>query len=139
LKRVVYVETSALLQWLLGQSGGAEVRRQVDRAEAVVTSTLTFTEAERVLVRAEREGVLRGADTQRLRGLLNRTRTSWTAMAVTDKVLARAGQAFPVEPVRTLDAIHLATALEFAMVFPGMLLASADRRILDNGEALGLS
>ena len=103
-----------------------------------MTSTLTFTETERVLIRAEGEGLLRGADAQRLRGLLNRSRAAWTAMGVTAKVLGRAGQVFPVEPVRTLDAIHLATALELAMVFPQMVILSTDRRILDNGEALGL-
>ena len=42
-------------------------------------------------------------------------------------------------PVRTFDAIHLATALEFAIVFPEMRMLSADHRIVDNGEALGLS
>jgi hypothetical protein len=30
-------------------------------------------------------------------------------VAVTDAVLTRAGRPFPVEPVRTLDAVHLAT------------------------------
>ena len=138
MKQVVYLETSALLQWLLGQSGGVDVRRKLDQAEAVVTSMLTFAESGRVLVRAEGEGLLRGGDAQRLRGLLNRTRTAWTSMAVTDQVLGRAAQSFPVEPVRTLDAIHLATALEFAVVFPEIRMLSADHRIRDNGEALGL-
>jgi predicted nucleic acid-binding protein len=136
---VVYLESSALLQWLLGQSGGAEVRRRVDQATVVLTSTITLTETERVLIRAESQGVLKGGDAQRLRGLLNRARKSWTRMAVSDDVLSRAARAFPVEPVRTLDAIHLATALEFATTFPDLRVLSFDRRLRDNTEALGIA
>jgi len=137
--RVIYLESSALLPWLLGQSDAAEIRRAVDRAEVVLTSMLTFTETERVLMRAESQGALRGGDAQRLRGLLNRTGASWTRMAVSAEVLSRAARAFPVEPVRTLDAIHLATALEFATIFPDLRVVSFDRRICSNAEALGIA
>ena len=54
-------------------------------------------------------------------------------MAVTDGVLARAGSPFPVEPVRTLDAIHLATALELATAFPDLRVLSFDRRTRPSG------
>lgn len=136
---VVYLETSAVLQWLLGQAGARDVKRSLDAAEVVLTSTLTRAEANRALLRAEGQHVLRGGDAQRLRGLLNRAETSWIRMAVTDGVLARAGVAFPVEPVRTLDAIHLATALELATAFPDLHVLSFDRRVQDNAEALGIA
>jgi predicted nucleic acid-binding protein len=137
--KVVYLESSALLQWLLGQSGADDVRGVVDRAEVVLTSTLTRTEAERALIRAENQGHLRGGDAQRLRGLLNRVEAMWTRMGVSEEVLLRAGRPFPVEPVRTLDAIHLATALELATAFPDLRMLSFDRRVRDNSEALGIA
>jgi predicted nucleic acid-binding protein len=137
--RVVYLESSAVLHWLLGQSRAAEVRRAVDQAEVVLTSMITLAEAGRVLIRAENQGVLKGGDAQRLRGLLNRVQASWTRMTVSDEVLARAARAFPVEPVRTLDAIHLATALEFATTHPDLRVLSFDRRVHSNAEALGLA
>jgi len=137
--KVVYLESSALLQWLLGQSGSDKVRRAVDRAEVVLTSMLTLTEAERALIRAEEQDLLRGGDAQRLRGLLNRLQASWMRMAVSTEVLARASRPFPVEPVRTLDAIHLATALEFAAAFPDLRLLSFDDRVRNNAEALGIA
>jgi hypothetical protein len=59
-------------------------------------------------------------------------------MTVSDEVLRRAGRTFPVEPVRTLDAIHLATALEFTAVYPDLRVLSYDRRIRGNAEALGI-
>lgn len=137
--RVVYLESSALLHWLLGQSEADRVRRSVDRAEVVLTSTLTLVEVERGLLRAETQEAIRGGDARRLSGLVNRAAASWTRMVVSEQVLARAGRAFPVEPVRTLGAIHLATALEFAAVFPDLRVLSFDRRVRDNAEALGLS
>jgi predicted nucleic acid-binding protein len=137
--KVVYLESSALLNWLLGQSSAAEVRRAVDRAEVVLTSKLTLTEAERALLRAESQGVLRGGDAQRVRGLLNRAQASWTRMAVSDEVLHRASRPFPIEPVRTLDAIHLATALEFTATFPDLRVLSFDSRVSNNAEALGIA
>jgi len=135
---VVYLETSAILTWLLGEKRAAEARRAVDAAERVVTSALSIAEVERALLRAESAVMLKAADGQRLRGLLQRARSSWATMAVTDEVLGRAARPFPVEPVRTLDAVHLATALAFAQAYPDLRVVSFDRRILDNAAALGL-
>ena len=137
--KTVYLETSALLQWLLGQSAEADVRRTLDRADVVVTSAITITEARRALVRAEAQNALTEGDGQRLRGLLNRAQVLWVHMAVADVVLARAASRFPIEPVRALDAIHLATALEFARFYPDLRVSSFDRRVLDNAEALGIA
>ena len=134
----LYLETSAVLNWLLGQARANEVRESVDAAEAVVTSTLTFAETERALVRAESEELLRAADGQRLRGLLQRASAGWMKMMISDEILARAGRPFPVEPVRTLDAIHLATALAFTKAFADLRLLSLDRRFTGNARALGL-
>jgi len=134
----LYLETSAVLAWLLGQARADEVRATVDSAQVVVTSSLTFTEAERAMVRAENEELIRAADGQRLRGLLRRASSGWMRMMVTEDVLARAGRPFPVEPLRTLDAIHLATALTFTRAFSNLRLLSLDRRILENARALGI-
>ncbi len=134
----LYLETSAVLNWLLGQARADEVRESVDAAEAIVTSALTFTETERALVRAENEGILRAADGQRLRGLLQRASAGWMRMMISEEILSRAGRPFPVEPVRTLDAVHLATALAFSKAFSDLRLLSLDRRLLDNARALGI-
>ena len=137
--KAVYLETSAVLRWLLGQSDADNIRRTADQADLVLTSMLTFTETERALLRAESEGALRGGDAQRLRGLLNRVQASWMRMAVSDSVLSRASRPFPIEPVRTPDAIHLATALEFTAVYPDLRVLSFDRRVRGNSESLGIA
>lgn len=136
--RSLYLETSAVLAWLLGQTHADDVRARVDAAEVVVTSSLTIAESERAVVRAESERLIRAADGQRLRGLLQRASSGWMRMTVSEEILERAGRPFPVEPVRTLDAIHLATALAFTRVFSDLRLLSFDRRLLENARALGL-
>ena len=103
-----------------------------------MTSSLTFAETERAVIRAESEGLIRAADGQRLRGLLQRASSGWMRMTVSEEILARAGRSFPVEPIRTLDAIHLATALAFTRAFSDLQILSFDRRLLDNARALGL-
>ena len=135
----VYLETSALLSWLLGQSRSGHARKTLDAASVVLTSELALAEAERALVRAEHEQHLTGGDGQRLRGVLQRSRNAWMLMTVSDEVLTRAGRPFPVEPVRTLDGIHLATALVFTRAFPELRVLSFDRRITENALALGIA
>ncbi len=49
----------------------------------------------------------------------------------------RARRPFPSEPVRTLDAIHLASALAVRSTVPSMELRSLDDRIRRAGEQLG--
>jgi predicted nucleic acid-binding protein len=58
-------------------------------------------------------------------------------VAVTDAVLARVRRPFPVEPIRTLDAVHLATAELLGEPPPLMTIVTRDGRVRDNAEALG--
>lgn len=134
----LYLETSAVLAWLFDQSRADEVRAAVDAAEQIVTSSLTLAETERALVRAENQKALRAGDAQKLRGILQRAQTSWLRMSVSDDVLTRVSMPYPVEPIRTLDAIHLATALAFTKGLPDLQVLSLDRRIQQNAEAMGI-
>jgi hypothetical protein len=58
-------------------------------------------------------------------------------VAVTDTVLARVGRPFPVEPIRTLDAVHLATAELLGEPPQLMTIVTRDTRVRDNARALG--
>ncbi len=136
--KVIYFETSALLAWMLGEPRAAEVKKKIDAAETIVTSVLTLIEAERALIRAEAEKILKAAEVEKLRGLLARSKAGWILMEVSEDVRTRASGSFPAEPVRTLDAIHLATALIFVRAFPGLEILSRDERIRKNADALGI-
>ena len=54
-------------------------------------------------------------------------------------VIDRARKPFPAEPIRTLDALHLASALNAAETLDDLSVLSLDRRIRSSARALGLS
>jgi predicted nucleic acid-binding protein len=58
-------------------------------------------------------------------------------VAVTDAVLARVRRPFPVEPIRTLDAVHLATAELLGEPPPLMTIVTRDDRVRENAVVLG--
>jgi predicted nucleic acid-binding protein len=135
----IYLESSAILKWLLGEPDAERVLSKINRTEAVVTSVLTLVEVERALIRAETWKMLTSGQAERLRGLFARAKASWILMEISAEVRARAMRGFPAEPVRTLDAIHLSTALIFLRVFPDLEMLSFDQRIRDNGSILGIA
>jgi hypothetical protein len=135
---VAYLETSALLAWLLGEAAGSEVGTALAESGQIVTSVMTVLEARRALVRAETDGLLDAAQAAHLRGIVETLEQSWHLMEVSAEVRERASSRFPVEPVRSLDAIHLATALIFARAFADMRVLSLDGRIRANLTPLGL-
>ena len=137
--KALYVETSAILAWLFGEAAIKDVIRAMNAAEVVVTSVLTIVEAERAIHRAVARRLIKEPSAHKLRGLLAQERSKWITMSLTTDVLTRAGRAFPVEPVRTLDAIHLATALAFGEAFPDLTMLALDRRIRDNATSLGIA
>ena len=134
----LYLESSAVLSWLLDEPQAEWVRHAVDRSETVLTATLTLVESNRALVRVESEGLITQADRRRLRGLLTRESARWAMVGLTESISTRAGEPFPVEPVRSLDAVHIATALEMQELYPDLEVLSLDQRILDNLVPLGL-
>jgi hypothetical protein len=113
--------------------------RRINEAETVATSVLTPVEIERALIRAEKQGLLSAGECQKLRGMFARAARSWILMEVSEDVRAGAGRVFPAEPVRTLDALHLATALLFVQAFPGLRMLTFDERIEANSRALGIA
>jgi predicted nucleic acid-binding protein len=130
-----YVESSALLAALLEHDAAALAALRAEGRR--VTSALTFAEASRALVRARVAGRLTPAqERQALRGLHTFERRC-AVVAVTDEVLTRAGRPFPVEPIRTLDAIHLATAELLGETPQLVTLITRDDRVRRNARAFG--
>jgi predicted nucleic acid-binding protein len=137
--RVLYLESSAVVAWLFNEVTAGAVIRAINEAEIVVTSELTIVEAERAIHRAVAGRLVKEASAHKLRALLARERSKWITMSLTTDVLTRAGRAFPVEPLRTLDAMHLATALALSEAFPELTILALDRRLVANAAALGIA
>ena len=130
-----YIESSALLAALLEQDASALKELRADGQR--VTSALTFAEASRALIRARVTGRIPPAEERKGLRALQTFERRCAIVAVTDTVLTRAGRPFPVEPIRTLDAIHLATAELLGETPQLVTLITRDDRVRENGRALG--
>ena len=134
----LYVESSAALRAILGGDGDARIRELLAvEHQLVVTSRLTLAEVARVLARLR---ACRPADAVRAatrEAALLRAAELWLIHPVDEEVLGRCGRPFPVEPVRTLDAIHLATVERLAGAVTPLAVLSTDDRVRLNAEALG--
>jgi hypothetical protein len=94
-------------------------------------------EGDRVLIRAVTLGEIDEATAASRRAHLNGAAAHWHICRLSLDIVERARRAFPVEPVRTPDAIHLASALVVHSTIPRVELLSLDDRIRRAGEQLG--
>lgn len=133
----VYAESSAVLAWLLGEGAGQSVREVLRHAELVAASDLTLVECDRLLIRAVMIGEIDEAAAADRRAHLNTASSHWHVWRISSDIVERARRPFPSEPVRTLDAIHLASALAVRSTVPGVELLSLDDRIRRAGKLLG--
>jgi uncharacterized protein with PIN domain len=135
---IVYAESSAVLAWLLGEPAATTVRQLMAEAERVVASTLTPLECARALARGAAVGTLDPTAARDAARLLTHATQGWALLEMTGTPVDRAAREFPVEPVRTLDALHLAAALEFHAALGAVTVLSLDERIRGNAVALGM-
>lgn len=134
----LYVESSAVLSWLFGEPSGEAVRVLLERADLVVTSDLTLVECDRTIHRAQViEGITEAQAADR-RSRLTVAVASWNLLRLDAEVIQRARQPFPAEPIRTLDVLHVASALVARAAVPDLALLSLDDRVRASGRGLGL-
>jgi hypothetical protein len=102
-----------------------------------ITSALTIAEAARAIVRARATGRVSDDQERSAARALRRFERRCFVVAVTDAILDRVRRRFPIEPVRTLDAVHLATAEWLAEPAALTVVVTRDVRVRDNARALG--
>ena len=134
----VYAESSAVLAWLLGEDASPQVRDALGSAALVMASDVTLIECDRVLIRAVALGEMTEADAADRRAELNAAAAHWHVWRVSAEIVERARRPFPGEPIRTLDAIHLASALAARAALAGVQVLSLDDRIRGAARCLGL-
>lgn len=133
----LYAESSAVLAWLLDESSADAVRSALAQAEQVLASDLTLVECDRALLRARAEGRIGESSLADRRAFLERAASHWHVLRLNGEIIERARRPFPGEPLRTLDAFHLASALFARGFVPGLRLLSLDRRVRTSGGTLG--
>ena len=127
------------MSWLLGEAGSGGVRRALAEATHILTSELTLVECDRALIRARTTLNLGATEIEKRRALLETRARHWTLMAIGPAVIDRARRPFPVEPIRMLDALHLASALDAKRTLDDLAMLSLDHRVRSAARAMGLS
>lgn len=121
----------------MGEPTAGPVREALAGAELVLTSSLTLVECDRVLIRAVAvEGLKEAVATER-RGWLRQAVEHWILFDLDSEVVEWARRPFPKEPIRTLDALHLATAMLAQSLVPNIVLVSLDGRVRGAAERMG--
>lgn len=107
----VYLDTSAFLKLFLDEPGSEAVAAAASHAAHLAASRLVLTEARVALARYERTGRITVKD---FHAALESVDAFWDmevdVLPLTDAVLEEAERQAQISTLRTLDAIHLATA-----------------------------
>ncbi len=128
-----YVDSSALLRVVLGERGAV---REWSRIDVAVSSEITKVECSRTLERARLKLRLDDEDVARRRSELLEHFDAFDVVPLQPSVLARAAEPFPTS-LRTLDALHLATAELVRARYAGLRFITHDRELATAARSLG--
>ena len=129
-----YIESSALVAALLERDPGV---LKAPAGTQHVTSALTIAEAGRAIIRARATGRLTQVDEQAAVRALRTFERRCFIVDVDRAVLDRVRRPFPLEPIRTLGAVHLATTELLGEPPQVVTIVTRDGRVRDNAQALG--
>ena len=131
---IVYVDSSVVVRIVMQQPN---TLAGLDGFDARATSWLTQTECLRTLDRARLTDGLAGDDSLERAAIVHALLRRMRRVAVSRSILERAGATLPY-PLKALDAIHLATALQLRESTRGdLVFATHDRRQGKTAAALG--
>jgi len=121
----VYLDSSAAVKLIVREAESEALESWLRPHDVLTSSALLRTE----LLRAIRRGAPRRIAEARA------ALAAFTLRAVDDEILDVAGDLGP-SSIRSLDAIHLATALRLATALDAIV--TYDRRMIEGAHALGL-
>jgi predicted nucleic acid-binding protein len=130
----VYVDSSIILRVVLGEP---KPLREWSRITTANASEIVRVECLRVLDRLRMLGAMDDRELARRRSTTLELLSGFELVRVNRAVLDRAADPFPTL-IRTLDAIHLASALLVQARDPAMRLATHDAELATAGRAVGL-
>jgi predicted nucleic acid-binding protein len=123
--RATYLDSSAIVKLVVAEPESRALRAHLRRRRPLVSSALARTEVVRALLPAGAIAMTRGREVLRRLDLIR----------INDRVLDMAGTLEPAE-VRSLDAIHLATAQLLGEDLSQII--TYDDRMADAARSLGL-
>jgi predicted nucleic acid-binding protein len=132
-----YFDTSALVKRYVDEPGSLGVRRLL-RTRRVTSSVLLRIEVPSALRRRRDEGSLSDRAFARLLRRVEADDASWQLVPVSDEIVAAARSRVLEHSLRTLDAIHLASAEALHRERLRIPFVTADARQASAARAVGL-
>ncbi|MBI4042701.1 MAG: type II toxin-antitoxin system VapC family toxin [Deltaproteobacteria bacterium] len=102
-----YIDTSVVLRFIFGEKSAF---RRWELVGQIYSSSILHVEALRTIDRLRLQGKLSDNEVARRTKALYEFQTSIHEIGISPSILGRASQSYPTI-IRTLDAIHLATAM----------------------------
>ena len=125
-ERACYLDSSAIVKLAVAEPESAALRRYLRRRNVMVSSALARAEVARALLPLGPTAIQRGHE------VLNRIEI----LRLDDRILRAAGSLLPVG-LRTLDAVHLASALQIGSDLARVI--TYDDRMAAAAAGLGMS
>ena len=137
---ILYLDTSALVKLCVRERGSAQVRAQVNKADAIATSVVAYAEARAAFARLRRERPASGKRHRERVGRLDRDWDRYARVELNAAVARSAGELAEQHSLRGFDAIHLASALWLKSAHTDDLaFAAFDRTLTAGAKAAGLT
>lgn len=127
----LYLDTSAVLRAVLESGTTPAIERSIGAAGTLITSRLSLVEAARAFLRLRSGGLV---SEEQLADAGRELDALWARCEIwelTPLVCETAAQIAPSRPLRTLDALHLATYLLARRRMADLELLTADHRMLE--------
>ena len=129
---VVYIDTSALVKLVVREAESDALERALPDLGELATSAITSIELAREVARARADGTAEVADDYAILALL----AALAEVPLDVEVRSAAASLTPIE-LRTLDAIHLASALTLADDLTAVL--AYDKRLQNAARSRGIT
>ncbi len=133
-------DSSAIIPLCLKERTSEAMRRLMKEDEDVVVWWTTRIECLSALSRRQREGVLPSGDDAKARAVLSALAAAWSEIQPTEAVRLRAERLLSIHPLRTADALQLASALIWAQEAPrGLGFVCLDQSLREGAFKEGFS
>lgn len=110
----LYLDTSSLVKLYVAEPGSDAVRKLVDAAAVVATSSVAYTETRAALARRRRERALRPAAFASAKKTFEAEWPKYLTVELTSALCRQAGEFAEGYRLRAYDSVHLAAFAEVA-------------------------
>jgi uncharacterized protein len=110
----LYLDTSSVIKLYVTEAGSDTVRREVESANIVATSVVTYAETRAALARLRRERALTASSFASAKRAFQEQWSSFVTLDATEAICRAAGELAERYRLRGFDSIHLASYAEVA-------------------------